>query len=244
MAAVLVLAAVLGALGILVALAALATFAMLVLRAELAGVVAGLRGLAEVPLRGFGAGGPLGRAPRRIPGAARVLRPGRPGLPVPGLMMPRLVLGRQRPEGLIRAPGVTAGRRRRLRPLPHGRVLGYARRLGHAIVRPAPGIAPPAGILGDPGRSWDPGTSAGPGSCPDPAVRGDPRTRVNAAATAGSAAIRLRSRSRAGSVAGPDELAGRAAGGAFGIQGGLQQDGRGGGVDHLATGAGVLTAAA
>ncbi len=67
---------------------------------------------------------------------------------------------------------------------------------------------------------------------------------MSAAAAAGSAAIRLRSRSRAGSVSRADELAGGAAGGAFGVQGGLQQDGRGGGVHDLTAGAGVLPAAA
>ena len=67
---------------------------------------------------------------------------------------------------------------------------------------------------------------------------------MNAAAAAGSAAIRLRSRSRARSIASADELPGRTAGGTFGVQGGLQQDGRCGGVNDLATGAGVLTAAA
>jgi hypothetical protein len=39
-------------------------------------------------------------------------------------------------------------------------------------------------------------------------------------------------------------VAGRTAGGTFGVQGGLQQDGRSGGVDDLAAGAGVLAAAA
>jgi hypothetical protein len=119
MARVLVLAAVSGALGILVALAVLAVlavlamlavlaaFAGLVPRAELAGVVAGLRGLARIALAGFGTGSALGPAPRRIRGPARVLGPGRPGLPVPGLVMYRLVLGWQRPEVLIRTPGVT-----------------------------------------------------------------------------------------------------------------------------------------
>ena len=60
------------------------------------------------------------------------------------------VLGRERPEVLIRAPGVAAGLPRRpLRPaVPPGGVLGYARRLGHAIVRQAQGIAPLAGIPG------------------------------------------------------------------------------------------------
>jgi len=67
---------------------------------------------------------------------------------------------------------------------------------------------------------------------------------VNAAVAAGSAAIRLRSRSRVSSIVGADELAGGAAGGTFGVQGGLQQDGRCGGVHHLPPGAGVLAAAA
>ena len=86
----------------------LAAFAVLIPRAELAWVVAGLHGLAGIRLDGFGAGGVLGPAPRRILGPARVLGPGRPGLPVPGLVMHRLVLGWQRPEVLIRMPGVTA----------------------------------------------------------------------------------------------------------------------------------------
>ena len=67
---------------------------------------------------------------------------------------------------------------------------------------------------------------------------------MNAAVAAGAATIRLRSRSRASSIANADELAGRSAGGTFGVQGGLQQDGRCGGVDHLATGTGVLPAPA
>ena len=88
--------------------AMLAAFAVLVLRAELAGIVARLHGLAGVLRR------------------------------------------ERRPEVLIRAPGVVAGRPRRpLRPaVPPGGVLGYGRRLGHAIVRQAQGIARLAGIPG------------------------------------------------------------------------------------------------
>ena len=82
-------------------LLARAAFAVLVLRAELAGIVTRPHGLAGV-------------------------------------------LGRERPEVLIRAPGVAAGLLRRpLRPaVPPGEVLGYARRLGHGIVGQAQGIAP------------------------------------------------------------------------------------------------------
>jgi hypothetical protein len=49
-------------------------------------------------------------------------------------------------EARVRAPGVTAGLRRALRPVPHGRVLGYPGPRGHAIVLHAPGIALPTEI--------------------------------------------------------------------------------------------------
>src|SRR5512146_1356381 len=93
------------------------------------------------------------------------------------------------------------------------------------------------------GARADFGASADSGAPADSGARAA-RARVNAAVAAGSAAIRLRSRSRARSISGADKLAGRSASGTFGVQGGLQQDGRGGGVNHLAAGAGVLAAAA
>ena len=85
-------------LAVLAALAIRAALFVLVRRAEIGGVVAGLRGLAGVPLLGFGAGESLGPAPGRVfrvAGSALVLRPGRPGIVVPGLVVHRLVPGRR-----------------------------------------------------------------------------------------------------------------------------------------------------
>ena len=112
--AVLVPAAVLAGLPVLaavavLAVAVLAAVAVLVLRAELARIVAGLRGLAGIRRNIFGAGRPLGPCPGRVLGATRVQRP---GLAVPGLVVHRLVSGRQRREVLIRAPGVRTGQPR------------------------------------------------------------------------------------------------------------------------------------
>src|SRR6185437_13919537 len=133
--------------------------------------------------------------------------------------------------------------------------------------------ASPAACAG-PGTGADPAVRADPGACAGLAVAGaDPGEPARAAccgdpgmcgraagyAAVDPAAIRLRPGSRAGlvtwtgaarigaariGVAGGDELASGTAGGPLGVQGGLEQDGRGRGVDDLAAGAGVLPAAA
>src|SRR4029077_12751776 len=90
-------------------LAALAAVAVLVPRAELARIVAGLRGPTGIRPDGFGAGKPLGPVPGRVLGATRVQRP---GAPQPGLVVHRLVSGWQRREALIRAPAVRTGQPR------------------------------------------------------------------------------------------------------------------------------------
>ena len=76
-AGVTILVLVLAALPVLPVVAAVTAAAVLVLRTEIAGAVAGLRGRTGVLCTGFGAGRPLGTAPEGVLGAARVLRPGR-----------------------------------------------------------------------------------------------------------------------------------------------------------------------
>ena len=120
---VLVLVLDLGRLAVLAVLTVRAALSVLVLRTEIAGVVAGLRGVAGVPVAGFGAGKPLRSCARASP-PGFLDGPGpaawRAGIVVPGLVVHRLVPGRQRPEVLIRAPRVHA--RKAVRPL---RPLGY-----------------------------------------------------------------------------------------------------------------------
>src|SRR5712691_2153017 len=115
---------------------------------ELAG--AGLRGLAGVPAGGpsgspgFRAAKPLAPAPGRllrVSGSALIRRPGGPRIVVPGLVVHRLVSGRQRPNAVTRPPVVSAGKP--VRPLgPLGSLRPSAAVLAHA---PAPGTSWPGG---------------------------------------------------------------------------------------------------